>query len=116
MFKKTTVVTTKPTSPQWYVVDASQEILGRMSARIAQILMGKHKPTYTPHIDTGDFVIVLNASKLRITGGNKPTAFLFGSGFHMPVFYIDYAVVTGATLTGNSSKGLNFAVSTGLHF
>ncbi|NQU75010.1 MAG: 50S ribosomal protein L13 [Planctomycetes bacterium] len=54
--------------PKWYVVDASDRVLGRLAARIATILMGKHKPTYTPHVDTGDFVVVLNAEKIRVTG------------------------------------------------
>lgn len=58
---------------KWHVVDMTDKILGRAATRIATILMGKHRPEYTPHVDTGDFVIVLNASKLRITGGNKPT-------------------------------------------
>jgi large subunit ribosomal protein L13 len=52
----------------WHVVDASGQILGRLAARIAMILQGKHKPTYTPHVDTGDFVIVLNADKVKVTG------------------------------------------------
>jgi large subunit ribosomal protein L13 len=53
---------------KWLVVDAQDAVLGRMAARIAPILMGKHKPTYTPHIDTGDFVVVVNADKVRVTG------------------------------------------------
>ncbi|MEN6387104.1 MAG: 50S ribosomal protein L13 [Phycisphaerales bacterium] len=53
---------------KWLVVDAEGQILGRLAAKIAPILMGKHKPTYTPHVDTGDFVIVLNAKKIRLTG------------------------------------------------
>jgi large subunit ribosomal protein L13 len=52
----------------WHVVDASDQVLGRLAAKIAIILQGKHKPTYTPHVDTGDFVIVLNAEKIRVTG------------------------------------------------
>ena len=52
----------------WHVVDASDQVLGRLAARIAQILQGKHKPTYTPHVDTGDFVVVINAEKIRVTG------------------------------------------------
>ena len=52
----------------WHVVDATGLVLGRLAARVAMILQGKHKPTYTPHIDTGDFVIVINAEKVRITG------------------------------------------------
>jgi large subunit ribosomal protein L13 len=53
---------------QWHVVDATDQVLGRLAAKISLILQGKNKPTYTPHIDTGDFVIVLNAEKIRVTG------------------------------------------------
>lgn len=53
---------------KWYVVDAEDKILGRMSTAIATILMGKHRPEYTPHVDTGEFVIVVNAEKVRLTG------------------------------------------------
>ena len=52
----------------WHVVDATDQVLGRLAARIAMILQGKTKPTYTPHVDTGDFVIVLNADKVKVTG------------------------------------------------
>lgn len=52
----------------WYVVDASGEVVGRLASRIARILRGKHKPTYTPHMDTGDHVIVVNAEQARFTG------------------------------------------------
>lgn len=52
----------------WYVVDASEFNLGRLATRIATVLRGKHKPTFTPHVDTGDYVIVLNASKVNLTG------------------------------------------------
>lgn len=58
---------------RWYVVDATDQVLGRLAVRIATVLMGKHKPTYTPHVDTGDFVIVLNAGKLRLTGRKLDT-------------------------------------------
>jgi len=54
--------------PRWYVVDASQQVLGRMAARIAMILQGKDRPTYTPHVDTGGFVVVINAEKIGATG------------------------------------------------
>lgn len=57
---------------QWYVVDATDQVVGRLAVRLATVLMGKHKPTYTPHVDTGDFVIVLNADKARVTGLRKP--------------------------------------------
>ena len=52
----------------WYVVDAEGQTLGRLSTRIADVLRGKHKPAYTPHVDTGDFVIVVNAGKIHVTG------------------------------------------------
>jgi large subunit ribosomal protein L13 len=53
---------------KWWVVDATDKVLGRLASDIAVILMGKHRPTYTPHVDTGDFVIVVNAEKVRLTG------------------------------------------------
>jgi len=53
---------------KWYVVDASDKIVGRLATKIATILRGKHKPVYTPHVDTGDFVIVVNAEKIKFTG------------------------------------------------
>lgn len=53
---------------KWYVVDASQYTLGRLSSQVAAVLRGKHKPTYTPNIDTGDYVIVINADKIKVTG------------------------------------------------
>ncbi len=53
---------------QWHVVDATDQRLGRLAARVASILRGKHKPIYTPHMDTGDFVIVVNAEKVVLTG------------------------------------------------
>ncbi|MCL2491882.1 MAG: 50S ribosomal protein L13 [Coriobacteriia bacterium] len=53
---------------EWLLVDATDLVLGRMATQIATILKGKHKPTYTPHVDTGDFVVVVNAEKIRVTG------------------------------------------------
>lgn len=53
---------------KWYVVDATGYTLGRLSSEIAKVLRGKNKPTYTPHIDTGDYVIVVNADKIKVTG------------------------------------------------
>jgi len=52
----------------WYLVDATGKTLGRLASEIAKILMGKHKPTYTPHVDGGDFVVVVNAEKIHVTG------------------------------------------------
>ncbi len=53
---------------QWYLVDAENQTLGRLATRVASILRGKNKPNYTPHLDTGDFVVVVNAEKIQVTG------------------------------------------------
>lgn len=53
---------------QWWLVDAEDKVVGRLASDIAVILMGKHRPTYTPHVDTGDYVVVINADKLKFTG------------------------------------------------
>ena len=53
---------------KWLLVDASDKIVGRLASEIATILMGKHRPTYTPHVDTGDYVVVVNVEKIRFTG------------------------------------------------
>ena len=55
----------------WHVVDARGQVLGRMASQIAQVLRGKHKPTFTPHSDTGDFVIVINAAEVELTGKKR---------------------------------------------
>ena len=65
---KTYVATPTDRQRDWYVVDAEGKTLGRLATRIADALRGKRKPQYTPHIDTGDFVIVVNAEKIRVTG------------------------------------------------
>jgi large subunit ribosomal protein L13 len=54
--------------PQWFVIDATDQVVGRLAVTIANLLRGKHKPEYTPHADTGDFVIVVNAEKVKFTG------------------------------------------------
>ena len=53
---------------EWFVIDAEDKVLGRVAAEVASRLRGKHKPEYTPHVDTGDYIIVINADKLRVTG------------------------------------------------
>ena len=55
----------------WYVVDATGKTLGRLSTEIARRLRGKHKPVYTPHVDTGDYIVVVNAEKVRVTGNKR---------------------------------------------
>ena len=57
---------------EWFVVDAKDEVLGRLASKVAKILRGKHKPSFTPHVDCGDYVIVINAEKVKLTG-NKLT-------------------------------------------
>lgn len=54
--------------PNWYIIDAEGQIMGRLATQIAHILRGKHKPTFTPHLNSGDFVIVINADKIAVTG------------------------------------------------
>ena len=62
---------------EWYIVDAQGQTLGRLASRIATILKGKHKPIYTPHLDCGDFVIILNADKVRVTGRKMDQKFYY---------------------------------------
>lgn len=65
-----TTVSAKPAEVRrdWFVVDATDKTLGRLSTEIARRLRGKHKPEYTPHVDTGDYIVVVNAEKIRVTG------------------------------------------------
>ena len=65
---KTYTAKTGEVEQGWYVVDAQNKVLGRLASQIALRLRGKHKPEYTPHIDTGDFLVVINVDKLRVTG------------------------------------------------
>ena len=65
----------KPADVQrkWYLIDAEGKTLGRLAARVATLLRGKHKPTFTPHVDTGDHVVIINAEKIRLTGDKMET-------------------------------------------
>ncbi len=65
---KTFVPKAAEISRKWYVVDAEGQVLGRLASQVATILRGKHKPIYTPHMDVGDHVIIINAEKIRVTG------------------------------------------------
>jgi len=56
---------------EWFVIDATDKVLGRLSTEIALRLRGKHKPEYTPHVDTGDYIVVINAEKVRVTGNKE---------------------------------------------
>lgn len=64
-------------NPQWHIIDATDRTLGRLSTEVATLLMGKNKPTYTPNMNTGDFVVVINASKVRVTGNKGQQKFYY---------------------------------------
>jgi large subunit ribosomal protein L13 len=72
---KTTMKTTLPKANEvkreWILVDANEKVLGRLAVQIANVLRGRHKPIYTPHVDTGDFVVVTNAEKVKLTGAKN---------------------------------------------
>ena len=68
MSTKTTLATPATVNPEWLHIDATDQVVGRLAVQISTILRGKHRPTYTPHIDTGDFVIVTNCEKVVFTG------------------------------------------------
>jgi large subunit ribosomal protein L13 len=66
--KTTEFYTREKSNQEWYVVDARDQVLGRLATRVASVLRGKHKPRYTPNADIGDFVVVINAEKVKLTG------------------------------------------------
>ena len=70
MQRQTTMANASTIERKWYLVDATGISLGRLASKVAVILMGKDKPTYTPHVDTGDYVVVINASKVKLTGNH----------------------------------------------
>ncbi len=99
----------KPTDVQrkWFVVDATNIPLGRVASQVADILTGKNKPTYTPHVDTGDFVIVLNSDKIVLTGKKEVEKKLrWHTGYVGGLKEIDY----GTLMQKNSPKALEKAV------
>ncbi|HEX5241299.1 MAG TPA: 50S ribosomal protein L13 [Candidatus Limnocylindrales bacterium] len=82
MNAKTYSVTESEIDRRWFVVDATDETLGRLATRVARVLEGKHKPTWTPNLDTGDHVIVLNASKITVSSDKKDSkAYVRHSGY-----------------------------------
>ncbi len=68
---KTYFATNDSVEHKWYLVDATDKVLGRLACQIAKHLRGKHKPEYTPHADTGDYIVVINASKVKVTGNKE---------------------------------------------
>ena len=104
---KTTLSTNSDHTKTWFIVDAADETLGRIAVKIANVLRGRHKPTYTPHADTGDFVVVINAEKIKVSGNkNEDIRYMFYSGWmggdsyismqemraKKPAFIIEHAV------------------------
>lgn len=69
--KKTFTATPQTVTRDWYVVDATDRTLGRLATELARRLRGKHKPEFTPHVDTGDYLVVVNAEKIRVTGDKR---------------------------------------------
>jgi ribosomal protein L13 len=82
-FMKTFTATPADISHDWHVVDAAGVPLGRLASAVAQLIRGKHKPTYTPHMDGGDFVVVVNAEKVRLTGRKLDNKRYFGHTGYM---------------------------------
>jgi large subunit ribosomal protein L13 len=79
---KTTLAKKEELERNWFVVDASEKILGRMAVKIANVLRGRHKPIYTPHVDAGDFVVVVNAEKVALSGNKEEQKqYMFYSGY-----------------------------------
>ena len=77
-----TTIAKKDEQKQWYVVDASDQVLGRLAVKIANVLRGRHKPIYTPNVDCGDHVVVVNAEKVRVTGKKEDSKeYMFYSGY-----------------------------------
>ena len=104
---KTTLSTNSDHTKTWFIVDAANETLGRIAVKIANVLRGRHKPTYTPNADTGDFVVVINSEKIKVSGNkNEDKRYMFYSGWmggdsyvsmeemraKKPAFIIEHAV------------------------
>lgn len=89
---KTTMAKPLEVEHKWYVVDATDQVVGRLATNVAAVLRGKHKPTFTPNVDTGDYVIIVNADKVRLTGNkeNKKT-YRYHTGFPGGIREIPYA-------------------------
>ncbi|MGI6513048.1 MAG: 50S ribosomal protein L13 [Syntrophomonadales bacterium] len=92
---------------KWYVIDATDQILGRLAAEVAAILRGKHKPTFTPHVDSGDYVIVVNAEKIRLTGKKlTDKKYTYHTGYPGGLKQVDYQTM----MTKKPEKVLEIAV------
>ena len=104
---KTFVATPTTIERKWLVIDASGKTLGRLATEVAKLLRGKHKPTYTPFIDTGDFVIVINASEMVLTGKKlDDKKYRYHTGYAGGLKEIDYRTL----MSKNPEKALELAV------
>ena len=92
---------------KWFVVDAADKTLGRLAAEVAKVLRGKHKPTFTPHMDTGDHVIIINADKVKLTGNKLEDKIYF---HHSGYLGGDSYVKAGDMLKNNPVKMVELAV------
>ena len=95
------------TQRQWYVIDAQDVVLGRLAVQAATLLRGKHKPTFAPHVDTGDFVVIVNAGKVALTGDKKDHKLAYRHSGHPGGLR---AVTYGDLLESNPRKAIEKAV------
>lgn len=79
---KTSVLKKAEVTHAWHLVDAENQVLGRLATRIARLLMGKHRPSYTPHVDAGDSVVVVNAQAIRVTGKKRTDKLYYRHSFY----------------------------------
>ena len=87
--EKTYMAKSTEVKQKWYLIDAKDQVLGKIATKAASYLRGKHKATFTPHVDTGDFIIVINAAKLRVTGNKlKDKEYQRYSGFHSGQYFV----------------------------
>ena len=107
---KTTLAKPEEVERDWYVIDVKDKILGRVSVEIADILRGKNKPTYTPHVDAGDYVVVINADKVRVTGKKEEDKkYMFYTGYMGNEYYrsvSDFRESKPEFLIQNAVKGM----------
>ncbi len=107
---KTTIAKKEDQQRQWYVVDAKDLVLGRLAVKIANVLRGRHKPIYTPHVDCGDHVVVINADKVKVTGKKENNKeYMFYSGYVGGEKYVklsDFRARKPEFLIMNAVKGM----------
>ncbi len=92
---------------KWYIIDASGQVLGRLASEVALMLKGKHKPTYTPHVDTGDYIIIINADKIQLTGDKlQQKKYRYYTGYPGGLKEVDYQTM----LRKRPEKAIEIAV------